>query len=173
MVPILKNGSDFGSDLEAKVGTNIALEKRLKKRRKELGISQEELGKIVGVSTTSIQNWEAGTWPKGDYVIALAEALNCSLDWLLMNKGPEPRPPGMEKQIDKLEPLYNKVEAPVAGVSEVEYNAGVDLKDKLIRSQEKLIAHLEKECNDLKSRLKAIKKRLSGLPNENIGKKAM
>ena len=158
-VPALKNGSGFGSDLEAKVGTNIALGKRLKKRRKELGITQEKLGKRVGVSTTAIQNWEAGGWPKGKYIVTLVKALNCSLDWLLMDMGPEPEPPGTEKQIDKTEPLYNKIEAPGVGDRIVEYNAGMNLKDKLIRSQEKLITHLEKERNDLKTRLEAIEKK--------------
>jgi transcriptional regulator with XRE-family HTH domain len=125
-VPTLKAGSGKSSGLALKVGTNITLGKTIKKRRKELGITQVKLAKMVGVSETTIQNWEAGTWPKGDYAIALAKALDCSLDWLLMDKGPEPGPPSMEKQIDKPEPLYNKVEAQGVGVSEVEYDGRVD-----------------------------------------------
>ena len=73
--------------------------------------------------------------------------------------GPEPEPPGTEKQIDKAKPLYNKVETPGVGDRMVEYNADVDLKNKLIRSQEKLIIHLEKENSDLKARLETIEKK--------------
>lgn len=93
-----------------------------------------------------------------------------------MNKGPQPGPPGGEKQIDKPAPLYNKVEIPNTHVVESvsEYGAGADLKDKLIQSQEKLITHLEKECNNLKARLEATEKRLHGPPeDEDIKKKAI
>ena len=81
-----------------------------------------------------------------------------------MDRGPEPGPPGMEKQIDKAEPLYNKVEAPGVGDQMVEYNIGGNLKDKLIRSQEKLITHLEKENSDLKARLDTIEKHPTETP---------
>lgn len=120
---------------------------------------------MVGVSTTTIQNWEAGTWPSGKYIVTLAKVLKCSLDYLLTDKE---QVLDAEKQIDKPEPLYNKVEP------EVEYNAGMNLKDKLIYSQEKIIIHLEKENRDLKDRLMAIEKRLPGQANDkNIEKKAM
>lgn len=125
-VPALKSGSDFGSDLAQKVGT-IVFAKNLKKRRNELGYSQQKISNLTGIGLKTIQNYESGSFPKGDYVIALANVLGCSLDWLLMDKGPEPGPPGKEKQIDKPEPLYNKEEL-VVGVAESvsEYGAGMD-----------------------------------------------
>lgn len=82
-----------------------------------------------------------------------------------MDRGPEPGPPGMEKQIDKPEPLYNKVEAPAAGVGDrmVEYNAGANLKDKLIQSQEKLIRELEDRCRRQADKISALKKEKEGV----------
>ena len=158
-VPAKENGSGFGSDLTPKVGTTL-FSKKLKKRRELFGLTQAELAEKIGSDKSTIQNYEAGSLPKGDYAIALAKVLDCSLDWLLMDMGPEPEPPGTEKQIDKTELLYNKVEAPGVGDRMVEYNAGMNLKDKLIRSQEKLIIHLEKENSDLKARLETIEKKI-------------
>ena len=120
-----------------------------------MGYSQQKISNLTGIGLKTIQNYESGSYPKGDYAIALAEVLECSLDWLLMDKGPAPDPSGGEKQIDKPEPLYNKVEIPGVSDGVVKYSAGIDLKDKLIRSQEKLISHLEKENNDLKAQLEA------------------
>ena len=181
VVPALKSGSGVGSGLEASGRNQYWFGKPVKERREALKISQEKLGKMVGVSTTTIQNWEAGTWPNGKYIVTLGKVLKCSLDYLLTNKEPEPGPPGKEKQIDKPEPLYNKVEVPGVSDEVVRYSAGMDLKDKLIRSQEKLIRELEDRCrrqadkiNALKARLEAIEKRLSGrAKDENTEKKVM
>ena len=162
VVPASKSGSGVGSGLEASGRNQYWFGKPIKERREALKISQEKLGKMVGVSTTTIQNWEAGTWPNGKYIVTLGKVLKCSLDYLLTNKEPEPGPPGKEKQIDKPESLYNKVGSDMGTqvkMPDVEYGAA-NLKDKLIYSQEKIITHLEKENSDLKARLMAIKKDL-------------
>lgn len=56
---------------------------RLKEIRMGLGISQKELAQKVGVSLTTIQNYEAGQFPKGEHLLSLASALSYSTDWLL------------------------------------------------------------------------------------------
>lgn len=154
VVPASQSGSGVGSGIKLICRNQYCFGRPIKERRNELKISQEELGKMVGVSTTTIQNWEAGTWPNGKYIVTLAKVLKCSLDYLLTDKETVP---DAEKQIDRPVPLYNKVEAPVAGVGDrmVEYSAGVNLKDKLIEAQEKLISRLEKEIIDLKAQLEA------------------
>lgn len=156
-----QSGSGSGSG-QRPPSRNQIFGKKLKERRKLFGFSQPELAKKIGGDKGTIQNYESGSLPKGDYAILLAEVLECSLDWLLMDKGPGPGPPGEKKQIDKPEPLYNKEETEVVHVAESVpgYGAGVDLKNELILSQKKLIAHLEKENSDLKARLKTIEKDL-------------
>ena len=42
----------------------------------------------VAVTITSIQNYEAGTIPKGDVIVRLAKALMVSTSWLLEGTGP-------------------------------------------------------------------------------------
>ena len=67
---------------------------RLKSARKQNNLSQKELGDAVGVSTVTIQNYENGQYPKGEYLIALSRELGCSTDWLLTgeaNEGSTPR----------------------------------------------------------------------------------
>lgn len=50
-------------------------------------MSKQELAAQVGVSQTTIQQYESRQLPKGEYAVRLAEALRCSLDWLLAGRG--------------------------------------------------------------------------------------
>lgn len=60
------------------VGINI------KKRRKELKLTQGELSKKINVSPQVISNWERGyTTPSSDDLSRLAPALDCSPNFLL------------------------------------------------------------------------------------------
>lgn len=56
---------------------------RLKNARETAGISQKELGRLVGVSSNTVQSWEKDTYPKSDAIVALSNILGCSIDWLL------------------------------------------------------------------------------------------
>ena len=57
---------------------------RIKNRRIELNLSQEELGKRIGVDRTTIAKWEAGDNNlRQSKAVALAKALNCSVTWLM------------------------------------------------------------------------------------------
>jgi transcriptional regulator with XRE-family HTH domain len=42
---------------------NVEMGERIRKRRKELGISRSEVAKMCGVSVTTVKNWERGTHP--------------------------------------------------------------------------------------------------------------
>ncbi|MEG2172317.1 MAG: helix-turn-helix transcriptional regulator [Desulfovibrionaceae bacterium] len=57
--------------------------KRLQTRREQLHIRKQELASTIGVSLTTIQQYENGQMPKGEFAVRLAKALTCSLDWLL------------------------------------------------------------------------------------------
>ncbi|MBL4831292.1 MAG: LexA family transcriptional regulator [Aliivibrio sp.] len=61
-------------------------------RRKELGLTQADIAKAVGVSRVSVSLWEKGeTTPKGIYISLLAKVLKCDVNWLLTGQGsPEP-----------------------------------------------------------------------------------
>ncbi|RAW92445.1 MULTISPECIES: LexA family protein [unclassified Photorhabdus] len=57
---------------------------RIKLRRKELKLTQRELGKLVGVSNAAISQWEKeDTEPKGDNLLALSSALGYSAAYIL------------------------------------------------------------------------------------------
>lgn len=57
---------------------------RIHARRKELKINQAALGKMVGVSNVAISQWERGeTEPRGDNLLSLAKALQCTPEFLL------------------------------------------------------------------------------------------
>lgn len=61
---------------------------RIKQRRKTLGYTQTDLGRLAGVTKAAVSFWEvSNTIPNGSNMQALAKALKCSPDWLLSGKG--------------------------------------------------------------------------------------
>lgn len=60
------------------------LGERIKNLRKERGISQPMLAKLIGVSNGVILLWENDiNEPKASYIKSLADTLNVSCDYLL------------------------------------------------------------------------------------------
>lgn len=58
--------------------------KRIKELRIENGLSQQALGKEIGVSQKAVDYWERGVnEPKASYIVLLAEKFNVSADYLL------------------------------------------------------------------------------------------
>ena len=56
---------------------------RIKGRRGEIGLTQEQLADAVGVTYQAVQQWESGkSNPKGKRLEALAAALSCSKVWI-------------------------------------------------------------------------------------------
>lgn len=62
---------------------------RIKSERKAKGLTQEVLGKIVGVGKSSVSQWENGLTKKmdGTNMVLTAKALGVSPDWLATGKG--------------------------------------------------------------------------------------
>ncbi len=60
---------------------------RLRQRRAQLGLRKPDLAAAVGVSLTTIQQYENGQFPRGELAVRLADALRCTLDWLLAGRG--------------------------------------------------------------------------------------
>ncbi|EFB6639600.1 helix-turn-helix domain-containing protein [Escherichia coli] len=70
------------------------LGQRIRERRKQVGLSQNDLSKAAGVSGSSISLWESDhTAPRGQNLHRLAEVLQCSPTWILFgdeDKTPDP-----------------------------------------------------------------------------------
>lgn len=57
---------------------------RIRERRKQLRISQEDLADVLGTTQSQISRYEKGeNDPTGEILAALASALETSADWLL------------------------------------------------------------------------------------------
>lgn len=55
----------------------------IRRQRKALGLSQQELADRIGASRQIITNWETGkSWPLAFWIPILAGALECSADEL-------------------------------------------------------------------------------------------
>jgi phage repressor protein C with HTH and peptisase S24 domain len=62
---------------------------RLRQRRKELKLTQKQVAKSVGITASSVTQWELGaTKPSGESLYALCKTIQCQPDWLLYGKGP-------------------------------------------------------------------------------------
>lgn len=121
---------------------NSEIKDRAAKARRELGISQAELSRRIGVKQQSIQQLEDGIVKKPRYLVELAEALNVSPKWLASGEG-EMRPSSLTsiQQIeawdskspedpDEVEvPLFREVELAAGNghTHQIEYN-GAKLK---------------------------------------------
>ncbi len=60
------------------------ISQRLKKKREELNLSQDQLAKLAGMRQQSIQAIEAGSTKRPRYLVELARALKCKPEWLLL-----------------------------------------------------------------------------------------
>ena len=55
---------------------------QIKKFRRKKGITQEELGKMIGVTTQAVSNWERGGAPDAELLPDIADALGVKVDML-------------------------------------------------------------------------------------------
>ncbi len=65
-----------------------------------MGLSQAALANKIGTSTTTIQNYESGSIPTGEYAVKLAIVFDCSIDWLLTGRNHLPEKEDTSLQTD-------------------------------------------------------------------------
>ncbi len=65
------------------------ISQRIKQKREEMNISQDQLAKLAGMKQQSLQAIEAGVTKRPRYLVELARALNCKPEWLLFGDDPE------------------------------------------------------------------------------------
>lgn len=67
--------------------TLVQIGERIRERRKQLGLSQEDLAKIVDISSQTISNTELGIKSiRAESIVLIAKALKTSTDFLLLGK---------------------------------------------------------------------------------------
>ncbi|MEI7219086.1 helix-turn-helix domain-containing protein [Pectobacterium carotovorum] len=60
---------------------------RIREARKGLKLSGQELGKMIGVSKSTVSQWENGsTFPRGENLTRLCKALRTTPEWILYGK---------------------------------------------------------------------------------------
>lgn len=77
---------------------------RIRDRRNELGMSQEDLAHLIGSSQRQISKYETGqNDPTGEVLIAMSQALETTIDYLLGLTGNPDRPLRGEFDLDEIE----------------------------------------------------------------------
>lgn len=56
---------------------------RIHARRESLGLSQEKLAHLTGVTRNAVAGWESGVEPRGSTLRKIAAALDVSVHWLV------------------------------------------------------------------------------------------
>ena len=99
--------------------------------RKKAGMSQEELGEVIGVSRQAISKWETGeSTPEVGKLLLLAKAFGVTTDWLLSDEEPILEKEEEEPQVNE-NPYYHKTMDDIGGTP--------DWIDNLPRSLGRLI----------------------------------
>lgn len=67
---------------------DTSIGKRIKQRRKELGLTQAMIQQQTGISAGNLSDFERGDkLPSALSLLRLSEALNCTTDWILKGTG--------------------------------------------------------------------------------------
>jgi transcriptional regulator with XRE-family HTH domain len=67
---------------------DVELGRYIRKRRRELGLSQDQLGRMVGVTFQQVQKYEHGTNRVSfSRLVEIAQSLNCSVAELIGDLG--------------------------------------------------------------------------------------
>lgn len=79
--------------------TSETLGRRVLRRRRDIGLTQRDLGKALGISHATISLWESdNTEPSGKNLYALAKVLQCSPTWILF--GDDDKEPGEPQPVN-------------------------------------------------------------------------
>ena len=107
--------SEYNGDILVSDMTNMTLGSRIKWRRDQLDMTQEELADLLGVVQQSVQKWEAGrSRPRGKRMDALTAALQVSEAWLT---GRDDNIPELtNKMLNREQPAATKDEEIAPGV---------------------------------------------------------
>lgn len=66
----------------------MELNERITQMRKQIGLTQEQLGEQLGVSRQAVSKWESGQAnPDVVYITEMCRRFNVSADWLLLGRG--------------------------------------------------------------------------------------
>lgn len=111
-----------------------SLPERIKFLRRRMGVTQEQLGGLCGVSKAAVAQWEGGyTTPTTDKLRALAGLCGVSLDWLVSDDSTIPPADAIQAPAAKEPPAHYGRRIPVVGHAqlgdngnfvELEYPAG-------------------------------------------------
>lgn len=87
---------------------------RILAKRKELGITGQQVKELIGISTGNLSGIEKGSsLPSATALIGLSQILDCSIDWILTGKTPKSEFPISGILSDNEEELldtYNKLD---------------------------------------------------------------
>jgi transcriptional regulator with XRE-family HTH domain len=85
--------SEVSEDGEAELRLRLEMGRRIVRRRSELGLSQVELARLLGVERSRLGKWERGLHsPVLKQVVVLARVLEMSSDELLTGEPPVAEP---------------------------------------------------------------------------------
>ena len=122
---------------------------RIKEARERLGLTQVELGRIVGVTGSSITNYENNTsHPKEAILYKLLDALHVDANYLFQDEMSDVKSnilsAAEQKHIDKYRLLDDRGKSVVDGVLDIEYKYIEELRTPKVQDNDNKIIKFER-----------------------------
>lgn len=97
---------------------------RLRQSRRESGMMQKDLAKIIGTTESCVSRWMNGkVFPEAVYIPALATALNVSTDWLLgLDETDQKAAKRDRERLAKLELAFDVIKLTIADAEKADEN---------------------------------------------------
>ncbi len=150
----------------------MTMGQRIAQQRKKLGLSQEGLGGMLGVSRQGVSKWEAdGAVPEIDKLIALSKLFGVSIGWLLgVEESPTAETPAAEpaedfspRQLEIMEELLKKYQLPEKKPQWAPILVAAAAVTVLLWGVYTIQNHLQQQITTTNGRLDAISSQLSDL----------
>ena len=136
-------------------GRRTLIGKRIKDRRKQLGLTQSELGERLGINQSTINRYERGTIENDKMIILspLAEALHVPVEWLTGDTDQMTSAVSDKLDLEIIDELGNLRKMPPMDLSEQENTFAKELLLILLKEYQ-VFYHAFSESSDFMERIR-------------------
>ena len=139
----------------------MGIGKRIKEARENAGLTQEELGKLVGVTGSAITNYEKETsHPKESVMYSLIEALGVDANYLFQDCVKAKKAPSISDEAMKIAARYEKLDSVGRGA----VNAIMKYEESRMAEELQKVSHLDAEAGTMLDMIVYTNPSAAGIP---------
>lgn len=139
----------------------MGIGKRIKEARETAGLTQEELGKLVGVTGSAITNYEKETsHPKESVMYSLIEALGVDANYLFQDCVKAKKAPSISDEAMKIAARYEKLD----GIGRGAVNAIMKYEENRMAEELQKVSRLDAEASTMLDMIVYTNPSAAGIP---------